>query len=127
MCPAPPFTGHERRTARRSLPEIRGLRWGVGRERKDSDFFFVPYPLSVFVCLFCLKKFFLAYLHNFMNHCLISDAFSLARSRFPRPFLLILKVSLHCRRTGWLSEKLEETVAAAPFLIVAARWHPCST
>ena len=82
--------------------------------------------LFLFVC-FVFKKIFLAYLHNFMNHYLISDASSLARSRFPRPFLLILKVSPHCRRTGWLAEKLEEPVAAAPFLSMAARWHPCST
>lgn len=36
---------------------------------------------------------FLAYLHNFMNHFLISDAFSFVHSRFPPPLLLIKLVS----------------------------------
>lgn len=49
--------------------------------------------------------FFLAYMHNFMSHFLISDAFSLACSRFPAPFLLIMKVSPACRLGGWLSEE----------------------
>lgn len=65
------------------------------KKKKAYGFLFPSHPLTL---LFFLK----AYLHNFMNHFLISDGFSLACSRFPLPFLPIMKVSPACRLGSWL-------------------------
>lgn len=65
------------------------------KKKKLMVSFFLPTPSP---CFF----FFKAYLHNFMNHFLISDGFSLACSRFPLPFLPIMKVSPACRLGSWL-------------------------